>query len=393
MLNAIFTGLSGLNAFSQGLQTISNNVTNLNTPGFKTNVASFHDVFTYGSGLGSESGSTGNGVRFGDARVDFSQGDLRQSDGDLDLAIQGEGLLVLLHDGDAYYARTGQFEVDKAGYISLQDDSDYHLAVLDDAGRPAALNVDDQRTQPPKPTTTIKFADNLSSSATTATVADVAVFDSAGGKQVWTIKFTKASTGINEWALAITDQTGRTVGDPATLKILGSIVDPSSEKLTIKDSPPGADPLEVVLDFSGNVTSFSGGTSSTLRSASVDGHGVGALAKATIDEQGRVVLSYSNGESETLGTVALASFDDPQRLRRVSGGLFLAEGDGPSRVVGSGVEGMGRLLPKQLEASNTDLSQQFGELILVQRGFQASSQVISVTNDMIQQLFGIRGQG
>lgn len=393
MLNAIFTGLSGLNAFSQGLQTISNNVTNLNTPGFKTNVASFRDVFTYGSKLASESGGNGSGVRFGDSRVDFSQGDLRQSDGDLDLGIQGEGFLVLLNDGKTYYARTGQFEIDEQGYAVLQSDDDFRLAVLDDAGRPAALNVDAKRTQAPAPTTTIKFADNLSSSATAATVADIAVYDNAGGKQVWTIKFTKATGSLNEWTVSVTDQTGRAVGNSATLRFLGSIVDPSSEKLTIKDSPPGAAPLEVVLDFSSGVTSYSGGTSSTIRSASVDGHGVGSLAKTTIDEQGRILLTYSNGKSETLNAVALADFDDPQRLQRASGGLFLANGEGPSRVVGSEVEGMGRLLPRQLEASNTDLSQQFGELILVQRGFQASSQVISVTNDMIQQLFGIRGQG
>jgi flagellar hook protein FlgE len=94
-----------------------------------------------------------------------------------------------------------------------------------------------------------------------------------------------------------------------------------------------------------------------------------------------------------MGSVALADFRDPQQLRRISGGMFVSDGDGPTRVVGSEVEGMGRLLSKQLEASNTDLSEQFGELILIQRGFQASSQVVSATNDMIQQLFGIRGQG
>lgn len=392
MLSAIFTGLSGLEAFSQGLQTISNNVTNLNTPGFKSNVASFRDVFAFGGGLASEEGGTGSGVRFGETRVDFSQGDMRQSGGDLDLAIQGEGFLVLLNDGTTYYSRTGQFEVDRQGYVSLQNDNGFRLAVLDDASRPAALNVNAKRTQPPKATTTITFADNLSSSATTATVADIAVYDSAGEKHDWTITFTKASNGFNEWTVGVTDQAGRSVGS-STLRFLGSSVDPSTQKLTIRDTPPNADPLEVVLDFSGSVTSFSGGTASTIRSTTVDGHGVGTLAKTTVDEKGRILLTYSNGETATLNTVALAGFADPQKLQRISGGLFLNHGDGPARLTGSEVEGMGRLLSKQLESSNTDLSQQFGELILIQRGFQASSQVVSVTNDMIQQLFGIRGQG
>ncbi|HYF22971.1 MAG TPA: flagellar basal body rod C-terminal domain-containing protein, partial [Caulobacteraceae bacterium] len=63
------------------------------------------------------------------------------------------------------------------------------------------------------------------------------------------------------------------------------------------------------------------------------------------------------------------------------------------RLLASAQDGVGKLVSKQVEASNVDLSQEFGDLILIQRGFQASSQVVSVSNDMIQQLFGIRGQG
>jgi flagellar hook protein FlgE len=190
MLGAIYTGLSGLNAFSRGLQTISNNVANLNSPGFKANTATFTDVFNYGGGgltffRGTDSTQIGNGVRFGEARIDFSQGDLRQSEGDLDLAIQGSGFLVLLNNGKTYYTRTGQFVVDKDGYISQQGDINARLAVLDGSGRAVALNIDSKRTNAPIATKAIKFADNLSSSATTATIADLAVYDSAGGKQAW----------------------------------------------------------------------------------------------------------------------------------------------------------------------------------------------------------------
>jgi flagellar hook protein FlgE len=117
------------------------------------------------------------------------------------------------------------------------------------------------------------------------------------------------------------------------------------------------------------------------------------LTTITTDEQGQIKLTYSNSKTELMGAVAIADFRDPQQLRRLSGGLFENNGNGPSRLIASGTEGVGRLLSKQTEASNVDLSQQFGDLILIQRGFQASSQVVSVTNDMIQQLFGIRGQG
>jgi flagellar hook protein FlgE len=396
MLGAIYTGLSGLNAFSQGLQTISNNITNLNSPGYKATATSFSDIFSYGGGgltFFSETGAgqAGNGVRFGESRVDFKQGDLRQSDGDLDLAIQGSGFLVLLKGDKTYYTRTGQFAVDKDGYITQQG-TDYRLGVLDGSGRAVALNIDSKRTSAPTATTTIKFADNLSSSATTASVADVAVYDSLGGKQTWQVKFDKVAATPGEWSVTVTDQTGTTIGTSA-LKFTGSAVDPSTQKLTFSATPTGAAALSVVLDFSSGVTSFSAGTTSTLRSSSVDGNGVGALTTVTIDEEGKIKLSYSNSKSDLLGSVAIADFRDTQQLRRLSGGLFENVGSGPTRVLASNTEGVGRLLAKQSEASNVNLSQQFGDLILIQRGFQASSQVVSISNDMIQQLFGIRGQG
>ncbi|WP_088307343.1 flagellar hook protein FlgE [Novosphingobium sp. B 225] len=397
MLGAIYTGLSGLEAFSKGLQTISNNVTNLNTLGYKATTTKFSDVFSYGGGgltfFGDENSiKVGNGVRFSDANVDFGQGDLQQTQGDLDLALQGSGFLVLINQGKTYYSRTGQFVVDKDGYISLQGNSDYRLAVLDSSGRAVAINLDTKRTSKPVASTTIKFADNLSSSATTASVADLSIFDSLGGKQTWQVKFDKDSTVLGQWKVTVTDQTGTEIGT-TSLKFTGSTVDPATAKLTITTTPTGADPLNVVLDFSSGVTSFSAGSTSTLRAASVDGQGVGSLTKVTVNSEGKIAITYSNDKTDALEAVAIADFRDPQQLRRISGGFFENDGNGPVRLIASGVEGVGRLLAKQLESSNTDLSKQFGELILIQRGFQASSQVVSASNDMIQQLFGIRGQG
>ena len=395
MLGAIYIGLSGLNAYSRGLQTISNNVANLNSPGFKATKVTFGDVFGYGDrGLtffeGSGGGQSGNGVRFGETRVDFKQGDLRQSDGELDFAIQGSGFLVLLKDGKTFYSRTGKFVVDTQGFI-VQEGSTYRLGVLDAAGRAVALNIDTKRTNPPKATTAIKFGDNLSSSATTAAVTDLSVYDSSGGQQTWQARFDKVSGAIGEWTVTVTDASGRTVGTQ-TLRFIGSSVDPATAKLVFTDAPAGANALSVELDFSSGVTSFSAGTVSTLRASSVDGSGVGALTTVTLDEEGKIKLSYSNGKTETLGAVAIANFRDQQQLRRSTGGLFESAAVAPSRLLASNVDGIGRLVAKQSEASNTDLSQQFGDLILVQRGFQASSQIVSATNDMIQQLFGIRGQ-
>lgn len=396
MLGAIYIGLSGMNAYSQGLQTISNNVANMNSPGFKATSVSFTDMFAYGGGGLTYTGGTdtqhaGSGVRFGSPHIDFGQGDLRQSSNDLDLAIQGSGFLVLLDGEKTFYARTGQFVVAEDGYI-VQQGTEYRLGVLDSAGKAVAVNINAKRTSEPTVTTKIKFADNLSIGSTEAIVSDMAVYDSRGGKQVWKAKFTPiGSTAPGSWQVLITDQTGAEVATK-TIKFLGNDIDPTTAQVTVTDTPDGAAALSVVLDFT-DVSSFSGGSASTIRAASVDGNGVGALTTIKLDEDGKLEMTYSNTKTESLGAVALADFRDPQKLERIGDGLFELRGSSEYRLTSSGTDGIGKLVSKQIEASNVDLSQEFGDLILIQRGFQASSQVVSVTNDMIQQLFGIRGQG
>jgi flagellar hook protein FlgE len=385
-----------MNAYSRGLQTISNNVANLNTLGFKATTVNFTDLFSIGGGglTYSSENAAGFGTNIASPLVDFRQGDLRQTGNDLDLSIQGSGFFVLLDGDKTYYTRTGQFTVDEDGFIS-EVGTKYHLGIINQDGGIEEVNIDRKRTSAPQTTTRITFADNLSSSATQAIVDDVAVYDSLGGKHIWTVTFTKGTSptaGASNWDVTVKDSTGATIGT-STLSFIGSIVDPATTELTVTTNPEGADPLTVKLDFASGVTSFSSGTTSTLRASDVDGHGAGALTTVSIDADGKIKLAYSNDEEEVVGAIAVADFRDPQSLQRVGQGLFVAQGSGQRRILASGVDGVGKILSKQLEASNVDLSQEFGELILIQRGFQASSQVVSVSNDMIQQLFGIRGQG
>lgn len=392
MFGSIYVGLSGLNAYSRGLQQISNNVTNLNASGFKGSTVAFTDlVGINGNGGLSYSGGGGgggNGVEIGDTRIDFKQGELRQTDRDLDLAIDGSGFLVLMRGEEILYTRTGSFEVDKDGFIVLAG-TDYRLATLDGSGRPVSLSIDASRTSTPTKTTTIKFADNLSSTATTYGISDVKVYDEAGGEHIWQIKFDKAEGALNEWKITITDDKAKTVGTQ-TLKFVQGQVDPATNKLVFEDKDAG---LSVTLDFSQNVTSFSAGTVSTLRSASVDGYKVGAITSIRVNDKGKLEIGYSNEQKKELGSIAIADFRDPQALDQRSGGLFHDTGLAQRELMTTDDKRVGRVISRRLEASNVDLAKAFGELILIQRGFQASSQIISVSNDMIQQLFGIRGQG
>ena len=125
----------------------------------------------------------------------------------------------------------------------------------------------------------------------------------------------------------------------------------------------------------------------------MDGSASGTLTQVTVNEDGQVKLTYSNGKTELAGAVAIADFRNPEQLERIGNGLFESHGNGEYRLTASGSPGGGKLVSGQIEASNVDLAHEFGELILIQRGFQASSQVVSVSNDMIQQLFAMRGQG
>ena len=390
MFGSIYIGLSGLSAYSQGLKTVSNNVSNLNTAGFKASDVTFSDVYGAGSVGGLQYGSNlagqGHGVSLSDISINFAQGELRQTGRDLDLAIDGSGFFVLLDGDQAYYTRTGSFLVNDEGDVVLAG-TDFKLAVLDEAGRPVSLNIDQSRTNPPAATTRIEFSDNLSSTATEHTLADLRVYDERGEEALWTVKFTREETVFDEWTVTVTDEGGNEVATE-TLQFIGGIVDPTTTALTVSD---GARTVE--LDFSGGVTSFSSGTISTLRAADVDGHPTGTIASLTVNEAGELELTYTNEETDILGAIALADFRDPQRLEQRSGGLFVQKGYGQVQYLAASDSRVGSILSGQLEASNVDLGAQFGDLILIQRGFQASSQVISISNDMIQQLFGIRGQG
>ena len=148
--------------------------------------------------------------------------------------------------------------------------------------------------------------------------------------------------------------------------------------------------MAVTLDFTAVKTAST--TDGSLHSTP-DGHASGVLTSASVNAKGELELGYSNSQTTVLGSIAIADFQDQQQLVRVSGGLFKNSGTGQFQYTSSGSNGIGTLQTGQVEASNVNLTSEFGNLILIQRGFDASSQVISASNDMIQQLFGMRGHG
>ncbi len=387
MLGSMFIGLSGMHAYSAGLRQISNNISNLNSVGFKTTDVHFTDVF---SGHGGGRDGVGYGVTLNDSRLDLAQGELRQSDRELDLAIDGDGFLVLLRDSEQFFARTGSFEVDQDGFVVLAG-TDYRLTVLDEGGNPTPVSINSVRSSEPAATTRVSFAQNLSSTADSFDLPDLTVYDASGNADTWQVRFerdlTTTGTG-SRWEVIVTNGAGTEIGREELLFNSG-VIDPTTLELTFSDADTGT---SVVFDFSTDVTSFSSGTVSTLRVDEVDGYPLGELVNITINDQGILEAVYSNGETLELGAVAIANLRDLTRLQQEGAGLFTVNDNGTIDFRAASESVRSQLLTGTIEASNVDLSEEFGNLILIQRGYQASSQVVSVSNDMIQQLFGLRGQ-
>lgn len=418
MLDSIYIGMSGLTAHSKGLQTISNNVANLNTPGFKTTTPRFSDLY-YGQqffGQGPDSArvaTAGSGVEYDYAALNFKQGEIRRSDGQLDLAIEGPGFLALLQDGKVRYARTGQFIIDDDGAVR-EKGSKLQLTTLGADGTLQPVTIDKLRSSAPKPTSSVKIDGTLlsngsgSGSGGTGTnppatpesfsIPNIELYDGSGTKITTTVKLTRDTVsppiGTNgaRWQVTLLDKDSKTLGQ-GEIRMIGTIIEPGADKVAITLTSANGVASKLNLDFSSISYLVGATTNSSLKASKVDGYPAGTMSALRVDDKGALVVDYSNGQKDPLGTVAMADFADPQRLVQLGDGVFDASQLPPPIFVGS-KQGAGTLSSGVIEASNVDLSTEFGRLILIQRGFQASSQVISTANEMIMQLFQMKsGQG
>src|SRR5687768_1808575 len=145
MLDSINVGVTGLLGYQQGLRTIANNTANLNTPGYKSSTLQFTDLFYSSSASGGRDIQLGYGLDTAGTRLDFSQGDLRQTGNDFDLAVDGEGLFVLKDaNGETRYSRAGQFGFDGDGMLVSRIDGSKVMGT-DSAGRSVEISLDGMR--------------------------------------------------------------------------------------------------------------------------------------------------------------------------------------------------------------------------------------------------------
>lgn len=389
MLDSIHVGVTGLLGYQQGLRTIANNTANLNTPGYKSATLQFTDLFYSGSATGGRDLRQGYGLDTAGTRLDFGQGDLRQTGNDFDLAVDGEGLFVLKDaQGDTRYTRAGQFGFDPDGVLVNKTDGSKVMG-LDADGTPVEVKLDGLRFSAGKATTEIRFAGNLSSTGTQQTVGGVKVFDAAGGEHALTLKFTNTGTTTpGSWKVELFDE--ETLVGTSEIVFEGGEPTAGTRKVQFTYTPAGGTAQVLGLDFGADVTSFASGSLSTLAMTTQDGHAAGNLTRVSFDASGTLVAAYSNGQTAKGPRLALGRFDSLDAVEALGGNAF-GEANGIAWMLGAAGEGgFGAVRAGMLEISNVDLSREFSNLVVMQRGYQASSQVISTANDMLQELFGMK---
>jgi flagellar hook protein FlgE len=129
----------------------------------------------------------------------------------------------------------------------------------------------------------------------------------------------------------------------------------------------------------------------TAGTVSQDGAGMGDLVSFSMAADGQLVGIFSNGVRETLGQVAVASFDNPPGLEKVGGSLYRGTANSGIAAVGvAGQGGRGTMASGSLEMSNVDLAQEFSNLIIAQRGFQANSKIVSVSDELLNDLVNLK---
>ncbi len=404
MMRSLFSAVSGLRNHQVRMDVVGNNVANVNTVGFKTGRVTFQELFNQtlrgAASPREESGGTnpqqiGLGSALSSIDVIHTQGSLQVTGRQTDLGLQGSGFFVLQQGASLAFSRVGAFDIDADGYLV---DSSSGLRVLGWQAVDAEFGTRDMQNLssirlpvgqdiPATATGKVGFSGNMDSLTEVGSVYATAVdvFDSLGSRHLVEISLEK--TGPNEWTWTASGPDG--IGGASgtlTFSETGQLLDQTGGPITF--NPEGAESVSLEVSFA-SVSQMAGET--TTRVTERDGHSKGSLEDFTIDASGITTGLYSNGLSRPLAQVAVATFPNPSGLLKSGENLFLeSNNSGLSHIGEAGTGGRGQIMPGTLEMSNVDLAREFTDMIITQRGFQANSRLISVTDEMLQELVNMK---
>ncbi len=427
---SFYTSLSGLKGAQTDLSTVSNNIANVGSYGFKKSRAQFGDI------VAASRTTAGQGTRLKKIEQQFSQGGFEASSKELDLAIAGNGFFVTrdsLTGGTTTFTRNGAFSIDAERYLTDTNGGYVQVLPVDQEGNVTGTGLSSARnlqlpltSGTPRATSNIELSVGFPSNADVATrrpqyqnspyvfdrldpnsynhSTQTVVYDSEGEAIPATLYFvrtasTTAGDPANTWQTHLFVGSEQASADPnaATPTPLtiefdaaGTLTQPTGPATFGEVFPAGASaPLNLTLDF-GTVTNQSTGTF-TLASLEQDGFATGKLDDVTISEEGLVTATFSNGTTQALGKLALANFSTPSALKQRGDARWSVSGDSGDAVVGAaGEDGFGRIQSGALERANVDITEELVSLISAQRNFQANAKAIETSNAMTQAIFNLR---
>ena len=414
--------LSGLRASSASLSAAGNNIANANTISFKSSTVSFADIFTNSLGVRfNGAGVTlqiGNGVSVAGTDTDFSQGTLKDSTSATSAAIQGNGYFVVADPtGTQSFTRAGDFTIDKDGYLvnsggqRVQGYSAVNGAIPPGATL-SALRVPIGEATPPFATTQATLRTNLSSKDAAGSVfhAPVNVFDSKGSAHTLDLVFTKQADGSFQMTATLDGNAaqasvngGAAAGAPVsfTFDSNGQLTAPTSLSIVPDQTKLNSATLpSITINLrqinpdgtpgSVNFTNFD--ASSSVSSTSQDGFASGTLTglSYSTDQSGTLFAIFSNGQKRILGQLALATFNAQAGLRHLGGNLYgETVTSGQPSIGAAATGGRGSVVGSATEESNVNIADEFTQLIVAQRSFQANSRVITTISQTLQDLIQI----
>ncbi|MBL8934283.1 MAG: flagellar hook protein FlgE [Archangium sp.] len=428
LLTSLTTGTSGLQANSQDLNVIGDNIANANTIGFKASRAAFQDALLQQVIGAPGGGQIGLGTNLQAIQRIITQGALTNTGVATDLALQGNGFFVMRGNyngtGGQYYTRAGQFSMDKDGYLVNIDQLRLQGYTADQRGNVQGALGDMQVgtatslatatnaiTMKAKldPNATVQTFDPLNPANTANFNASVTIFDSLGQSHDVTVYFNRTATGAWDWRALVPDGaalTGGTAGVPTEIAS-GTMTFDSQGRLdavtqTATFNPINAvNPQPLTFNFGDDLTSGGtgldgvvqniGGNRNELTFTSQDGNAAGTLSSIQINNKGEVVGAFTNGSTRVLGQVAVADFDAADKLTRIGGNLLFESIESGQPTVGAPASG-GRasISAGSLEQSNVDLANEFVKMIAAQRGFQANSKTITTADSLLGELMQLK---
>jgi flagellar hook protein FlgE len=423
-MSALQAGVSGLLAEQTRMDAVGNNIANSNTVGYKSVDVLFADALyqvlkpaTAASGKlsGGDAVSVGEGVQVSGTHTDFAQGNLMATGRSTDVAVEGEGFLPVTDGNQVYYTRNGSLGLDANGYL-VQLASGLRVLATPPAapgastGPPGAstpaggaasastvtpqdtLQVPLGQTTAAHATSQVGLGGNLDSRAAAGAQFQVTsrVYDSLGAGHDMTLNFTRSATA-GQWDVTATSPDGTaTLAAPTSITFdANGAASPASLSLqfALKGGSGAGTPQPITVSMA-NVTQLAQDNSAALRSQ--DGMPPGTLTGISISEDGTVLGVFSNGMAKPLGQVVTGAFTNPSGLESVRDSLYQASLSSGSPAYGvPGSAGHGAIRAGQLESSNVNLTQEFADMIVTQRSYQASSRVVTTADQMLQDLMSV----